>query len=303
MMNSSRLFLLAFSFAVRWLFASAAAASSLSSVLDTTLLYPIDQHHLITAPATQDSNDLFEVPNMPALKSALYNHLHLHLTSRQLSTFSAFNSLLSQITLTLPPTTLTTNGLTLSISQLRCSNISIQNIQINHASLSNIDQRVNIQVSGVQLTCNFRWGYKWTIFNGQGDGSAVLDAVSGAAINLHFKSDDYATSGPKDASVGVCNSNIQIADMSFTGDGLGVIASIMNWIEHLLRDRIEAELNTVVCTELGGLADEALDDLLLDLSDWMDVYYYLVEEESGCRRSDASEDIQHDNQLNMVLIS
>ena len=299
MMNSSRLFLLAFSFAVRWLFASAAAASSSSSVLDTTL-YPIDQHHLATAPATQDSNDLFEVPNMPALKSALYNHLHL--TSRQLSTFSAFNSLLSQITLTLPPTTLTTNGLTLSISQLRCSNISIQNIQINHASLSNIDQRVNIQVSGVQLTCNFRWGYKWTIFNGQGDGSAVLDAVSGAAINLHFKSDDYATSGPKDASVGVCNSNIQIADMSFTGDGLGVIASIMNWIEHLLRDRIEAELNTVVCTELGGLADEALDDLLLDLSDWMDVYYYLVEEEEEESGSGvAAGEVMHRRIYNMTI--
>ena len=77
---------------------------------------------------------------------------------------------------------------------------------------------------------------------------------------------------PMDAKVGVCNSNIQIADMSFTGDGLGVIATIIDWIEHLLRDRIEGELNTVVCDELGGLADEALDQLLLDLSEEINVY-------------------------------
>lgn len=108
---------------------------------------------------------------------------------------------------------------------------------------------------------------------------AVVDSISGAAINMNFNSQDYTTHGPKDATVGVCESNIQIGDMSFTGDGLGVIASIINWIEHLLRDRIENELNGVVCSELGGLADEALDDLLVGLSDWLEDY--LVEEEGA----------------------
>ncbi len=99
-----------------------------------------------------------------------------------------------------------------------------------------------------------------------------MDRSSGAAINMHFLSDDYNNEPPMSADVGACDSNIQIADMTFTGDGLGVVATIIDWIEHLLRDRIEGELNTVVCTELGGLADEALDQLLLDLSEEIEVY-------------------------------
>ena len=283
----TKLFLLAFAF--RWLFASAAASSS--SSFDATP-FPIGHGHHLTAPAsaqdkdgqyTSSSSPVFEVPNMPALKSALYNHLSATLlnnnNSRKLTTFTAFNSLLSQIRLKLPSTSLTTNGLDLSISQLSCHDISVQNIKIDHKPLSNMDQRVHIDISGVQLKCNFRWGYKWTIFSGNGGGLATLDGISGASINMHFLSEDFETKPPMDAKVGVCTSNIQIADMDFTGDGLGLVATIINWIEHLLRDTIEAELNTVVCGELGDLADEALDQLLLDLSNQIDEY--LVEDDGG----------------------
>ena len=246
--------------AYQWLLTSSVLASS-SSSFDTTL----HNDNSLISPT-------FEVPNLPLLKSTLYNHLTSTTTSRQLTTFDAFNSLLSQIKLQLPSTTLSTNGLDLSISQLVCTNISLQSIQIDHTPLTTTNHRVHIALSGVQLKCNFRWGYKWTIFSGNGNGEAILDQSSGAAINMHFISEDYNNEPPMDANVGACQSNIQIADMTFTGDGLGVVATIIDWIEHLLRDRIEGELNTVVCTELGGLADEALDQLLLDLSEEIEVY-------------------------------
>ena len=54
--------------------------------------------------------------------------------------------------------------------------------------------------------------------------------------------------------------------------GLGMIGQILDWFEHLFRDQIEGELNTVVCSELVGLADDALDQLLLDLSSQIDTY-------------------------------
>lgn len=145
----------------------------------------------------------------------------------------------------------------------------MNNIQINHTPLSQTEQRIALDISGVQIKCKFQWGYKWTIFNGSGHAEAILDQVSGAAINLHFISKDYTNVPPHNVNIGTCQSNIQIADMSFTG---GIVATIIDWIEHLLRDTIENQLNTVVCTELGGLADSAFDQLLLDLSTKIDTY-------------------------------
>ena len=299
MMISSNLFLLALFF--RWLlFASAAAAATSSSAaavaaplsFDNALHIKDDHHHHPTTPishfsqANDDQSSVFEVPNLSELKSALYNHLvtattlqeggnndhdnHVH--HRKLTTFTAFNNLLSQVRLNLPDAAISTNGLDLTISQLTCSNLSIQTININHTPLSNTDQRVTIGLSGVQIKCNFRWGYKWTILSGQGNGEAILDEASGATIQLHFMSDDYTTRPPHNVRAGHCTSNIQILDMSFQGDGWGGIGQIIDWIEHLLRDMIEGELNGVVCSELGGLADEALDQVLLDLSEMIDVY-------------------------------
>ena len=51
-----------------------------------------------------------------------------------------------------------------------------------------------------------------------------------------------------------------------------MIGSIMDTFEHLFRDRIEGELNGVVCNELGNLANDALDQVLLDLSSRIDTY-------------------------------
>lgn len=54
--------------------------------------------------------------------------------------------------------------------------------------------------------------------------------------------------------------------------GLGFIGQMMDWFEHLFRDRIEGELNGVVCNELGSLANTALDQLLIEFSSKIDTY-------------------------------
>lgn len=177
----------------------------------------------------EQRHSVFEVPNISQLKAALYNHLAAATTAttataaldgrRLSSNFAALNQLLSQITLQLPDATVNSNGLEISISQLTCRNLSINNLQIHHKIISSTNQRVGIQIQGVQITCEFRWEYRWTIFNGAGDGSATLDPSSGADISMEFISEDYSMHPPYDVTLGNCGSNIQIKDMTFAGDG------------------------------------------------------------------------------------
>lgn len=241
MMMISKLFLLALAYS-QWLLVSTAAtevapmSSAVSAAADPaipkTQLLSLDDHPPVISSSyyhgEEERRSVFEVPNISQVKAALYNHLSAatatatalsHDGRRLSSNFAALNQLLSQITLKLPDATVNSNGLEISISQLTCRNLSINNLTINHKIMSSTNQRVGIQISGVQITCGFRWGYRWTIFNGAGDGSAILDPDSGADISMDFISKDYSRSPPYDVMLGNCGSNIQIKDMTFVGDG------------------------------------------------------------------------------------
>ena len=164
--------------------------------------------------------------------------------------FSALNTIFSQITLKLPDTQVSRSGLDITITELTCNQLKIQDIQLSHALVSDTLQRLEIDISGLEIICNFRWEYKWTIFNGSGNGSAKLDPSSSASIGLDVLSQNYNNFPPNDVNVNQCQSNIQIADMDFDGDGLGVIGGIMSLIEGLLRDTVEGELGGAVCNDL-----------------------------------------------------
>lgn len=179
--------------------------------------------------------------------------LSQHDGTRNLQAFSTLNDIFSEITLVLPDSSISSNGLDLTISELTCSELSVQDIQVSHTSLSDTTKRISVNIIGLAITCSFRWGYKWTIFNGSGSGKAVLDSSSSASINLDFISQDYSAYPPKDVNINDCNAAIEIGDLDFDGDGLGFIASILNTFEGLLRNRIEGEVDTAVCSELEGL--------------------------------------------------
>ena len=112
------------------------------------------------------------------------------------------------------------------------------------------------------------------------------------SVNLDFLSQDYNEYPPTDLNIEDCNAAAEIGDLEFDGDGLGFIASIINAFERLLRDRIEGEINTAVCSELKELGDGALDDILLKLSSQLDGY--LVDEIQDPLLLESSIDIPRD---------
>ena len=112
------------------------------------------------------------------------------------------------------------------------------------------------------------------------------------SINLDFLSEDYNEYPPTDLNIEDCNAAVEIGDLEFDGDGLGFIASIINAFERLLRDRIEGEINTFVCSELKELGDGALEDILLKLSNQLDGY--LTDEIQDSLLLESSIDIPRD---------
>ena len=196
--------------------------------------------------------------------------------------FAAFNSLLSSVTLKLPDARVSQSGLELTLTELECDGVSLQSIAIDHAVRSSTDQSVLLSVSGVSLECTLRWEYRWTIFSGRGSGYGRLDPASSASVRMDFASEDYALYPPTDVTVTGCEPRLEIGEMKFDGDGIGVVGGVIDLFEGLLRGTIEGELEGLMCDELRGLGDEALDQLLVRIDGVLDGYIEpAVENESG----------------------
>ena len=96
------------------------------------------------------------------------------------SKFASLNeNVLSTIQLSLPDATVTRSGVDLTITQLVCYNLIVQDVQIEHfpRPLNNTLHQISINIQGIDLDCNFNWEYSWMIFNGGGTGLASTQPV------------------------------------------------------------------------------------------------------------------------------
>jgi hypothetical protein len=143
----------------------------------------------------------------------------------------------------------------ITITDLVCYEANIQDAVVTRTSLSGAVDRLDMDVIGLTITCNFLWYYEWSILsvvNGSGSGKAVLDPSSDASISL-----DIATGRPpRDVSVNDCSANVQIDDLILDGDGLGAIASVINLFKNLVMGKIEEEVNEAVCSAVNELGNE-----------------------------------------------
>ena len=215
------------------------------------------------------------LPTKTNVSHALYQYLSTSTddSSRKLEKFDALNEIFAEISLDLPDATVDNrSGLEITITEIVCRDLNVGDIQIDHEIQSPTSQKVGVDIIGIKIMCNFRYAYRWTIFSGEGAGNALLDSASNASIDFEFKSKDYTMHPPTDVDIAECSTDVQIADMNFDGDGPGILSGILNLFEGLLRDTIEGELNAVVCSELSGLGDEALDDFLLSMSTHLDAF-------------------------------
>lgn len=190
----------------------------------------------------------------------------------------ALNDVLSSIVITLPDAQLPSQaGVEVEIADTTCTGLTVRDIALSHDGTSDTSQSIDVNFSGVEITCDFSWKARWSVFGigstSTGDGEAASGVSSSISIAADFLSEDYDTVGPNDVNVD-CDADLQISYVEVEDNGIGVIAAIINTLEGLFRDSIEGELNKLICNELTALGDDggALNDMLVDVSSWIDDY-------------------------------
>ena len=177
-------------------------------------------------------------------------------TATETDKFSSINKLFSTIEINLPDVSFSTNGIDIDISELTCTNLNVDDVEL----VSN-DRSMNVDVSGIKLDCTFNWVYNW-FFSGSGTGVANTEPTSSIGISVDFISDDSTASPyPFGVEISKCETNLQIDQMKFNG---GLAGGIANLVQSSVQESIENELAKLVCNEISKLDDDngTFDDML-----------------------------------------
>eukprot|EP00584_Thalassiosira_punctigera_P024525 CAMPEP_0172548162 /NCGR_PEP_ID=MMETSP1067-20121228/17531_1 /TAXON_ID=265564 ORGANISM="Thalassiosira punctigera, Strain Tpunct2005C2" /NCGR_SAMPLE_ID=MMETSP1067 /ASSEMBLY_ACC=CAM_ASM_000444 /LENGTH=1499 /DNA_ID=CAMNT_0013335357 /DNA_START=220 /DNA_END=4719 /DNA_ORIENTATION=- len=209
---------------------------------------------------------------LPSRSDIIISSVLNHRRNLQASEFSSLNQIFDQVSIKLPNAKVSHSGLDLTITNIECRNLNVQDIRLSHDVESRASQRLEVDIHGLKVNCSFRFEYKWRFFSGSGSGTGELDPSSSMSFDLQFASDNFDTRPPHDVSVQHCNPVIIIKDMHFDDDGTGVVSGMANLFEGALKDTVQGELATTVCTELRESGDDAFDDLLLVLGNRVDAY-------------------------------
>ena len=141
----------------------------------------------------------------------------------------------------------------------------MRDISLVHAVKSSTSHNLAVNVVRLSLSCTFCWEYLWKIFNRRGSGTARLDPVSSASVNLQFISEDFDSRPPRNVEIAGCGPDACIANIDFDGDSVGIVGDIVSLFKGLLQDTAEGKLGSTVCNALRGLDNDDGADTMGDL--------------------------------------
>eukprot|EP00980_Cylindrotheca_fusiformis_P001033 scaffold279_cov90-Cylindrotheca_fusiformis.AAC.3 len=169
-----------------------------------------------------------------------------------LGDFADFNKILSGAVLNLPNAKLESGLVTLRLSNVRCSQIAIGDLNLWSRQPSHQSVEVNLQVDNLDLFCQAHYSFSWLLIKGSGSAS-IRSMGNDATINSLVKSSNFMTTPPEDITVKQCNPKVNINDMSFSG---GILGWILNVVERLLRNFIADNVESQICTQLGEVVKD-----------------------------------------------
>jgi len=181
--------------------------------------------------------------------------------------FEGLNEIFKGAVIKLPNTSVDA-GIKLDLSNIRCTGVSIGDVVITYTR-TNQKLIFTLDIIELDLTCYLNYRYSWTIFNGGGECDAYTDNNS-AKLSLRFESSNFDDQPPTNVSVESCKTNIKITNLDFRG---GLVASIVNLVESLIRDTIANEVEKFVCIELRSLGDNLGDDMLNLAQNFINPYF------------------------------
>ena len=190
----------------------------------------------------------------------------------EIGDFDELNTVFENAVIQLPDSQVSTRvlGFTLSLDlrNILCSGISIGDILISYTRASAQQLSLDLQVLQLDLTCTLDYDYRYTVTRGSGQADAYTDN-NDASVSLVFSSPNFDTQPPSDLTVQGCNANINVVDLDFRG---GVIATVLNAAERLVRGTVETEVRNTVCSELNSLGDTLGMELIQLARDTLNPY-------------------------------
>mmetsp|Transcript_6561 Transcript_6561/g.15746 ORF Transcript_6561/g.15746 Transcript_6561/m.15746 type:complete len:707 (+) Transcript_6561:143-2263(+) len=251
-----------------------ASASSASAPAPASLSPSTDQSNLSDVAATIARYWLGKavtqsiVPSLFALAAADDGDYHsdrgvLSLRrSLQDSDFDELNELLRVITIQAPDTTVKQkilwNDLNLDLKNIRCYDISVEDVRVSFEEINNQMITVPIDIVGLDMWCELDWRYSWGIFSGSGSAQMYTDNNSVRTV-LKFTSKDFALHAPNGSGVESCENRILITDINIQGN---FVAQVVNFAEKSIRGAVADQIKAVVCEELGTLGSTAVSDVI-----------------------------------------
>ncbi|GKY93773.1 hypothetical protein MPSEU_000344500 [Mayamaea pseudoterrestris] len=175
--------------------------------------------------------------------------------------FSSLNTVLQSVQLDIdesPTITETLGGstLTITLDNITCSQLQLGDVTIDWeqeqtiAAVDTILLSNNVTLKQVDLDCSMAYTYSYLFFSG-GGGLNLITANNTIVTNT-----DIVTNAAKqppliNVNMTSCRANIQIEDMQFDGDGLGLLGSALNTVEGLVRTTVADKMQAYLCSFLG----------------------------------------------------
>ena len=213
---------------------------------------------------------------------------HLDAPSRNLAgnnsgnNFKELNDIITNAVITLPDSTMSQNGLSLTLTQLTCNNLYVENIQVltatttDYTSYSSSTQsssssdvvvlNVEVSIQGLNMDCTSRYSYNGWIFSGRGDATVSSynnRGVVSATITLlqqQQQQQQYSQSNPTTTLVNIlaCYPSINVQNLDFHQNG------IMGWVldraEPLLRNIFENRIETKLCSSIENFLQTTVNE-------------------------------------------
>lgn len=164
--------------------------------------------------------------------------------------FADLNSLIAGVGVELPSIEVSQDlggfvgEVTLGVDELVCSNFFIGDISVSHRIRSETRITNTVDVSGLTVTCTFKWSYKASAISGDGEGSIVTNQNALREI-VATTSDDFSTTPPNELEHVRCTSNVNVEEINIDG----IRGIFKDAITNFFSDILGVAISNALCDE------------------------------------------------------
>lgn len=185
-----------------------------------------------------------------------------------LGDFTNFNKILEGAILRFPDSTLNSDGVTLRLTNIRCWNLAIGDVNLWSRQISIQTVDVDLQVTNLDMVCRASYSFSWLFFSGSG----YVDMTSvgnDATLKGQVQSANMMQVPPENIVVQRCDPSVTISNIDFSG---GVLDWILNIAESLVGNFIANSAESRICSELRMMMEDT-EGLLQLVKRTIDRYY------------------------------